>query len=35
MQKEMRDNLAQYQIQLSAAVGRIENLAGRMERDGK
>jgi len=35
MQKEMRDNLARYQIQLSAAVGRIENLAGRIERDGK
>jgi len=35
MQKEMRDNQAQFQLQLSTAVARIENLAGRMERDGK
>lgn len=35
MQKEMRDNMVQYQIQLSAAVGRVENLAGRVGSDGK
>jgi len=35
MQREMRDNLAHYQLQLSSAIGRIENLAGRMESNGK
>jgi len=32
MQREMRESLVLYQTQLSAAVGRIEHLAGRIER---
>lgn len=32
-QREMRLDMRKYQVQLSAAIGRIENIAGRLERE--